>query len=122
MIRAILHLPDEQLTNQKITILQRFSYRCESSEPHGQVPQPGGLTLLRGASIAFGIEGQQRSSTGLGETETLLLECTHKVSCTLGPRAKKKLLKSQGQSYLWVLEGLLGRQESAMSHCGGRTL
>ena len=38
-----------------------------------------------------------RNSTGLGKTETSLLEGLSKISCTLG------------HNYLQVLEGLLGR-------------
>ena len=57
-----------------------------------------------------------RSSTGLRERETL--QDAHKVLCALGPRVKQELHKNLGQTYLWVLEGLLGRQMSAVSHCG----
>ena len=61
-----------------------------------------------------------RGSTGMGETETLLLEGAHKVSCTLGPRPKQWLHRSLGQTFLWVLEHLLGRWESAVARCGGK--
>ena len=40
-----------------------------------------------------------RSSTGLGETETLLLESEHRVSCALDSRAKHRLHKNLGQTY-----------------------
>ena len=51
-----------------------------------------------------------------------LLESAHKVSCALGPRVKQGLFKNLGQTYLQVLEGLKGRQGSAVSHYGGRTM
>ena len=51
-----------------------------------------------------------RSSTGLGETETPLLEAVNKFSCVLGPRAKQLFHRSWAQTYLWVLEGLLWGQ------------
>lgn len=60
-----------------------------------------------------------RTSTGLGETETLLLDGTQKVSCTPGSRGKKQWPhKSLGQVYLLVLEGLLQRWGVAAAHCG----
>ena len=50
---------------------------------------------------AFGVEGTVglvcRSSTGLGETETLLLAFT-----ALGPKEKQKLHKNLGQTYLRI--------------------
>ena len=50
---------------------------------------------------AFGVEGTAglvcRSSTGLGETETLLLAFT-----ALGPKEKQKLHKNLGQTYLRI--------------------
>ena len=79
-----------------------------------------------GAAGAFDIEGKRGlstgNSTGLGETETPLLEKTHKVSWLPGPRAKQGLCKYLGQIYLQVLESILGKQEAAVSHIGGRTL
>ena len=61
-----------------------------------------------------------KTSTGLGEKETPHLESSHKVSHALGPRAKQWLHKTLGQTYLQDLEGLLGMQESAVAHCGGK--
>ena len=62
-----------------------------------------------------------RASTVLGETETPLLEGTHKVLCTSGPRRKgqwpHRRLK---QTYLPVLEGLLQSQGVAVAHCGDK--
>ena len=51
-----------------------------------------------------------RSSTGLGEMETLLLKGTQRLSCALGPRAKQRCHNNLGQAYLWFLEDLLGKQ------------
>ena len=70
---------------------------------------PQSIWLWRPVGLDF------RSSTGLGETETPLL-----VACALGPRAKQWLRRSLGKTYLWVLEGLLGRQGSAVIYCRGK--
>ena len=51
----------------------------------------------------------------MGETETLLLEGTHKVPHALGPREKQGIQKNLGQTYL-------GKQGSAVIYCGGRKL
>ena len=61
-----------------------------------------------------------KSFAGLEETETPFLKGTNKFSCALGPRAKLWLHKNLGQTYLYVLESLLGRQGLAMAHCRGR--
>ena len=51
-----------------------------------------------------------RTLTGLGETETPLLEGTHKLACTSGPRGKEQWPhRGLNQTYLLVLEGLLQR-------------
>ena len=58
-----------------------------------------------------------RTSTGLGETETLLLEGTQKVVCTSGPSGKEQWPHRRlNQTYLLVLEGLLQRQGVAVPH------
>ena len=54
--------------------------------------------------------------------ETTLLEGVHKASCALGSRAKQGVHKNLGQTYLQVLEGLLGRQGLLVAHCGNKTL
>ena len=46
-------------TNQKIIILQEFSHRSESSEPHIRLPSLGIWYLGEGAPRAFGFEDQQ---------------------------------------------------------------
>lgn len=56
------------------------------------------------------------------ETQTPPLEGAHKISCALGPKTKQGLHENLGQTYLKVLECLLGKQGSAEAHCGGRTL
>ena len=45
-----------------------------------------------------------------------------RFQCVLCPRAKQRLHRNLSQTYMQVLEGLLGMQESAVAHCGGRTL
>ena len=56
----------------------------------------------------------------LGETENPFLKGAHRLSCALGPRAKKKLHRNLSQTRLQLLEDLQGKQE--MARCGGRTL
>jgi len=59
-----------------------------------------------------------RRSTGLGETETVLLEGAHKVSWAPGPRISYK----PRPNLLTGLSSLLGRQGMAMTHLLTRTL
>ena len=55
-----------------------------------------------------------RTSTGLGETETPLLESTHKVVCTSGPKGKEHgPHRRLNQTYLLLFKGLLERQGGA---------
>ena len=57
-----------------------------------------------------------RTLTGLGETEMPLLEGTHKVVCTSGPRGKEQWPhKRLNQTYLPVLEGLLQMRGAAVA-------
>ena len=59
------------------------------------------------------------TSTGLGETETPLLEGKHKVVCTSGLRGREQWpQRILNQTYLLVLEGLLQRQGAAVAHRG----
>ena len=58
-----------------------------------------------------------RTLTGLGETETPLLDGTHIVVCTSGPRGKEQWPHRRlNQTYLLVLEGLLQRWGGAVAH------
>ena len=60
---------------------------------------------------------------GLGETETPLLEDTHKVVCAFGPRGRSSDPGGRlNQTYLLVLKGLLQRWGAAVAHQGTRTL
>ena len=63
----------------------------------------------------MGFDG--RTSTGLGETETPLLEGTHKVLCAREPRGKEQWPHRRlNETYLLVLEGLLQRRGAAVAH------
>ena len=55
-----------------------------------------------------------RSSTGLKETETPLLEGAHRIPCALGPRGKQGLHKNLSQTYLQIIEGIQGKQGVAV--------
>ena len=78
-------LLDGQLTSWKVITSQRFSHRSESSEPHIVVPTLGSL-----------------ASRGVPTVHTQVFTCTGT------PRAKHRLHRSLGQTYLRVSEGLLG--------------
>ena len=108
----IPYLPCGQPTNWRTVISQKFSHTIESSEPYVRVPSEGSSIRRRSPQSIWlwkpaGLEC--RSSIGLGETETPLLEGAHKVSHELGPRAKQWIHRSLGHTYLQVLEDLLGR-------------
>ena len=61
------------------------------------------------------------TSTGLEETETPLLEGTHKVLCAPGPRGKEQWPHRRlNQTYLPGLESLLQRREVAVAHHGDK--
>jgi len=63
-----------------------------------------------------------RISTGLGKTETPLLEGTHRIPCALYPRVKQGHHEKLGQIYLLVLEGIMGKKGVAMTCCRGKEL
>ena len=57
------------------------------------------------------------------ETDTTpLFEGAHRISCALGPGAQERLHKNLGQTYLQVLEGLLGKRGWGLWIAVGRTL
>ena len=72
-----------------------------------QVPQAGGQELRGWTPRVFDVENQQGLSTGLEETETLLLVGAHRISCTMGPRTKQGNHKNLNQTYLQILDGFL---------------
>ena len=114
----IPYLPGGWPTNWKIIMSQRFSHRIELSPMSGSPAWGSGIGKRSPQSIwhwrSVGLEC--RSCTGLMETETPLLEGSHKVSHALGPRprAKQWLHRSPGQTYLWISESL----EEAEVGCG----
>ena len=108
------------LTNWRTLIPQGSTYWSEGSEPHVRLhnlgvrqwedkPQRIGLWRLEGFDC--------RTSTGLGETETPLLEGTHRVVCSSGPRGKEQWpLRRLNKTYLLVLKGLRQRRGVAVAH------
>ena len=58
---------------------------------------------------------------GLGET-TPLLKGTHSLSRALRLRAEQRLHRNLGQTCLWFLEDLLGKQGVTVAHYGGEEL
>ena len=65
-----------------------------------------------GAHGTFGSERQQSLCTGTPQDweKHTLLEGVHRLSCALVPREKQKIPKNLDQTYLQVLEDLLGKQ------------
>ena len=62
-----------------------------------------------------------RTLTVLGKTETPLLEGTHKVVCTAGPRGKEQWPHRRlNQTSLVVLKGLLQKWGAAVAHHGDK--
>ena len=119
----ISYPPGERPTNQRIIILQEFSHRSESSELPTRLPSLGIWYLREGAPRAFGFQSWQGLSAGAPQDwgkQGLHSWRVHKVSCSLGPRAKQWLHRSLGQTYLCVLEGLLGRCWSTVAHRRGK--
>ena len=111
-------------TNSKIIVLQRFSQGNESSETLIRIPSLGsGISKRKPQSIwlwrLIGLD--LMSSTGMRETETPFKEGTHKLSCALGPRTKQWLHKSW-PDLPGVLEDILRRWGSMVTHCEPRTL
>ena len=59
---------------------------------------------------------------GLEETETPFLKGAHRLSCTLGLRAKLRFHRNLGQTWLQFFKNLLGKQGVTVAHCGGRAV
>ena len=92
--------------------------------PH-QAPQPGGLAMGGGAPRESGFEGQQDVITGSPQDWGKQKLHSWRVHTRSGvhqdPRKKQWLHKSQGQTYLLVLEGLLQRWGVAMAQSGDKS-
>ena len=98
----------------------QFSHRSKSSRPtseaRSEVPR------------AFGFEGQW-GLIAWGKPETLLLEVTHKVSCTSGPRGKSRdvirdciLPSSIVESPVEIAVAHFGDKDTSGSSSGGYSL
>ena len=61
-----------------------------------------------------------RSCKDWGKRDSTLGECPGGFTCT-GTQAKQWLHRNLGQTYLWVVEGLLGRQGQLLLSVGART-
>ena len=89
-------------------------------------PQCGGLTLGRGAPRAFGFEGQWGLVAGVPRDwgkQRLHSYRAHTKSHTHQEQGQKpQFHRSLGQTYLLVLEGLLGREGCLWLTLGTRTL
>ena len=90
-----------------------------------QVPMPEGLALGGGALRALGIEGWHGLCAGAWRdwgNQRLHSWKAQRLLCALGPRAKRMLHRNRGQTCLLFLEGLLGKKQVTVAHCGGKTL
>ena len=96
---------------------QSFFRRNESSELHIRFPRLEGLALIGGDTEHLLLK---KSRTGENR-EFPRGRHTQGVMCT-GTQSKAMIHRSLDQTYLWVLEGLLRKQGSALAHCGTRTL
>ena len=112
--------------NWRKIIPQKSTYWSEGSEPHIRLPPWGSSNGRRNSQrirLRRPVGFDCRTSTGLGETETPLLEGTHKVMCALGCRGKEQWPHRRlNQAYLLVLEGLLQRQGVAVAHHGDKDI
>ena len=125
MIQATLYLLGGKPTDWKITIPKRLSIGVRVQSPTSGSHAWGSGIGKRSPWSMWPwrpMELVHRSSTKLGKTQTTLLEGTHRIPCALGARAKQGLHTNLGQTYLLVLECLLGKQGSAVAHFVGRTL
>ena len=98
---------------------QKFFYCCEDSELHVRLLSKGsykGTRKPQGIWLWRPVEFDWRSSTGLEEIETLLLQGTHKILCKPRPKAKDWLSHRRLKNYMLVLEGLLQRHGIAVAH------
>ena len=89
------------LTDWKVTVSQRLTYRSESSEPHIKLPCLGIWHWEKEPLEHLALKARglvHRSSTGLGEMDTSFLKGTHRLSRALGLRAKQSLHRNLGQT------------------------
>ena len=111
-------------SNWEMVISQRFSDRSQSSKPHTRLPSLGVWKWEEGPSeqVVLKVKAgfDHKNPTSLGETETLLLEGTHKLSCAPRPGEKQWPHRSLGHTYLLVLEGLLWRLVASVAHYGNK--
>ena len=106
-------------------ISQRFSHRSKSPKPHirfitlgvwyweEEPPEHVVLKVSGGWAQKLHRSGRNTKYTPGGYTQGFM--------CT-GSQGKEGPHKNLGQSYLWILKGLQGKQEAPVAHCGGSTL
>ena len=114
----VTHKLENNLTTEVQPLEWRFWTPCQASQSGGsgngrRTSQRIRLWRLAGFDC--------RTSTGLGETETPLLQGTHNVMCVSGLRGKEQWPHRRlYQTNLLVLEGLLQRQGVAAAHSGDK--
>ena len=107
------HKLENYYTTEVHPVDWRFWTPHQASQPEGQHGRRNSQRIRLWRWVVVDC----RTSTGLGEAETVFLESTHKVVCASGPRGKEQWPhKRPNQTYLLVLEGLLQRQGVAVAH------
>ena len=107
--------------NWKILILQRFSHRSENSKPMPGSPAFESGTQGWEAPRAFGFKSQWGFSSWAPQDwgkQRLHSWRVHTKFNMNWDWVKKRLLGNLGQTYLCVLESLLGRWRSSVAHWG----
>ena len=100
-------------TKEVLTLLWRFWTPCQTFKPRDPTKGWGRQRILPWGSMGF----DNRPSRGVGKTETLVLEGTNKILCTLRCRGEEQWHHRRLRwNYLLVLEDLLWRHGSAGSH------
>ena len=91
--------------------MQRFSHRSEGSEPHIRLPRLGRLAPGRGAPRALGFEtsGAELQEPHKTEGKQTTLGTHTRSHLHRDPGQKQSFYRSLGQTYLLLLEGLLGK-------------
>ena len=117
----ITYLLGGRHTNWRIIISQKFSHRSESLEPYVK-PQAWGFGTRRRSPQSIWFEGQWGLIEGNPQDwEKWKLQFWRVHTRSLAhqdPGKKQWLHRGLGQTYLLVLEGLLGRQWEAVSLSG----
>ena len=114
----VTHKLENNYTTEVQPLEWRFWAPYQASEPGDSSNRSRNFQRIRLWRLA---EFDCRTSRGLGETETPLLEGTHRVVCASGPRGKEQWPHRRlNNTCLLVLEDLLQRWRAAVAHHGDK--